>query len=85
MVDRVPYPEASDAKGPKEGQICIMIHTGSRGFAYQVCDQHVKGWIKVAHNHGIQLPDRQLAAVPIHSKEGQDYLSPMASEANLGH
>ena len=25
-----------------EGQICVMIHSGSRGFGYQVCDEHVK-------------------------------------------
>ena len=68
--------------GLVEGQICVMIHTGSRGFGYQVCDEHVKTWIQVARKYGIDLPDRQLAAAPINSKEGEDYIAAMACGAN---
>ncbi|MDE0041710.1 MAG: RtcB family protein, partial [Candidatus Poribacteria bacterium] len=82
VVDRILYREAADAMGLSEGQVCVMIHTGSRGFGYQVCDEHVKTWIKVAQKYGIDLPDRQLAAAPINSPEGQDYLAAMACGAN---
>ena len=82
MVDRILYREAADAMGLTEGQVCVMIHTGSRGFGYQICDEHVKTWIKVAQKYGIDLPDRQLAAAPIISPEGQDYLAAMACGAN---
>ena len=82
VVDRVLYREAADVMGLIEGQICVMIHTGSRGFGYQVCDEHVKTWIQVARKYGINLPDRQLAAAPINSKEGADYIAAMACGAN---
>ena len=82
VVDRVFYRKAAETMGLTEGQVCVMIHTGSRGFGYQVCDEHVKAWIKVAEKYGIALPDRQLAAAPIDSKEGQDYITAMACGAN---
>ena len=81
-VDRVFYREAADAMGLSEGNICVMIHTGSRGFGYQICDEHVKSWVKVAERYGINLPDRQLASAPINSPEGQDYITAMACSAN---
>ena len=82
VVDRVLYREAAEVMGLTEGQICVMIHTGSRGFGYQVCDEHVKTWVQVAKKYGIDLPDRQLAAAPINSKEGQDYIIAMSCGAN---
>ena len=82
VVDRILYREAAEVMGLTEGQICVMIHSGSRGFGYQVCDEHVKTWIQVAKKYGIDLPDRQLAAAPINSKEGQDYITAMACGAN---
>jgi tRNA-splicing ligase RtcB len=36
-----------------------------------------------AQRYGIDLPDRQLAAVPISSSEGQDYLGAMRASANF--
>jgi tRNA-splicing ligase RtcB len=33
--------------------------------------------------YGIDLPDRQLACVPVHSKEGQEYLAAMRASANF--
>ena len=82
VVDRILYREAAEVMGMAEGQICVMIHTGSRGFGYQVCDEHVKTWGKVAQKYGIDLPDRQLASAPINSPEGQDYIIAMACGAN---
>ena len=82
VVTRVFYPEAAEVMGLWPDQICVMIHTGSRGFGHQVCDEHVKTWVKVAQKYGIDLPDRQLAAAPINSPEGQDYITAMACGAN---
>ncbi len=82
VVTRVFYPEAAEVMGLWPGQICVMIHTGSRGFGHQVCDEHVKTWVKVAQKYGIDLPDRQLAAAPINSPAGQDYITAMACGAN---
>lgn len=64
------------------GQITVMIHTGSRGFGYQVCDDSLVLMQQAVKKYGIVLPDRQLAAAPVNSNEGQDYLGAMACAAN---
>jgi tRNA-splicing ligase RtcB len=64
------------------GQILLLIHTGSRGFGYQVCDDYLKTMGTAVRNYGIELPDRQLACAPVKSPEGQSYLAAMACAAN---
>ncbi|MBN1384849.1 MAG: RtcB family protein [Elusimicrobia bacterium] len=64
------------------GQVTLMIHTGSRGLGYQVCDDYIKEMHSAAKKYGIVLPDRQLACAPVLSEEGRKYFSAMASAAN---
>jgi tRNA-splicing ligase RtcB (3'-phosphate/5'-hydroxy nucleic acid ligase) len=64
------------------GQITVMIHTGSRGFGYQVCDDFLVIMQKAVNKYGITLPDRQLACAPGNSPEAQDYLAAMRAAAN---
>jgi tRNA-splicing ligase RtcB len=64
------------------GQLTILIHTGSRGFGYQICDDYIKEMLKASEKYGIYLPDRQLCCAPINSPEGKRYLSAMAGAAN---
>ena len=64
------------------GQIVVMIHTGSRGLGYQICDDNVKTLGTVASKHGIELTDRQLACAPIDSPEGRRYFGAMVCAAN---
>lgn len=64
------------------GQVTVMIHTGSRGLGYQVCDDNVRVLGRVTTNYGITIPDRQLACAPINSPEGKSYFSQMACAAN---
>ncbi len=64
------------------GQITVMIHTGSRGLGYQVCDDNVRLLGKVTRKYGINIPDRQLACAPINSREGKLYFAQMACAAN---
>ena len=64
------------------GQILLLIHTGSRGFGYQVCDDYLKTMGQAARSYGIELPDRQLACAPVKSPEGQAYFAAMACAAN---
>ncbi|NIM71547.1 MAG: RNA-splicing ligase RtcB, partial [Xanthomonadales bacterium] len=64
------------------GQVTVMIHTGSRGLGYQVCDDSLKEMQRAVQKYGIKLPDRQLACAPVESPEGQRYLSAMAAAAN---
>jgi tRNA-splicing ligase RtcB len=63
-------------------QITIMVHTGSRGFGYQICDDFLDMFGKVVHKYGIKLPDRQLACAPCNSPEGQKYFKAMKAAAN---
>jgi tRNA-splicing ligase RtcB len=75
-------PGAAAAFGVSEGQICIMIHCGSRGLGHQVCTDHLKVLEEATRKYAISLPDRQLAAAPIKSPEGKGYFGAMAAAAN---
>jgi tRNA-splicing ligase RtcB len=65
-----------------EGQITVMIHSGSRGFGHQICDDFLKEMGKQVSVEGIQLPDRQLACAHLKSDLGRRYLAAMACAAN---
>jgi tRNA-splicing ligase RtcB len=73
---------AASAMGLVQGGICVMIHSGSRGLGYQVCDDALAALRKTPEKYGIALPDRQLACAPVHSDEGQKYLGAMRCAAN---
>jgi tRNA-splicing ligase RtcB len=73
---------AAETFGLFAGQITIMIHTGSRGLGYQVCDDNIREMLKASGKYGISLPDKQLCCAPVESEEGLRYLSAMASAAN---
>lgn len=81
-VDKIFDQQAAQIMGLEEDQITIMIHSGSRGLGYQVCDDYLQGWGNLLQKYGYQLPDRQLACAPVKSPEGQEYLSAMACSAN---
>jgi len=66
----------------RQGQICIMIHCGSRGLGHQVCTDHLKVLESATKKYGISLPDRQLACAPLSSPEGKAYFDGMAASAN---
>ena len=83
QVEKV-YDEATaDVLGLYPGQVTVSIHTGSRGFGYQVCDDYLKIMLKAARKYGITLPDRQLCCAPLQSDEARSYLAAMACAANF--
>lgn len=82
VVDQVFDDEAAGVMGLAQGMVCVMIHSGSRGLGYQVCDDALRQLRGVPERYGIELPDRQLACAPIHSPEGQHYLGAMRAAAN---
>ena len=91
VVDQIVDHVAAKAFGLKEGGLTAMIHTGSRGLGHQVCSEHVEaieakyrkdGDTWYADSWDYRLPDRQLAAAPIHSKEGEAYLDAMHAAGN---
>ncbi|HOK79412.1 MAG TPA: RtcB family protein [bacterium] len=75
--------EAAKVFGLFENQITVMVHTGSRGLGYQVCDDYLATFGKVLTKYGINLPDRQLACAPIDSQEGKNYFAAMSAAANF--
>ncbi|OPY41336.1 MAG: tRNA-splicing ligase RtcB [Methanoregulaceae archaeon PtaU1.Bin066] len=82
VVKEVYQPEVARAFGISAGQVCIMIHCGSRGLGHQVCTDHLRTLEAATRKYGITLPDRQLACAPIDSPEGKAYFGAMAASAN---
>ncbi|SHH44630.1 RtcB family protein [Streptomyces sp. 3214.6] len=72
------------AFGIAPGQVCVMIHCGSRGLGHQICTDHVRAMDRAMARYGITVPDRQLACTPVDSPEGKAYLGAMAAAANYG-
>ena len=64
-------------------QVTLMIHTGSRGFGHQVCDDFLARMVKGAAKMGIELPDRQLACARLGTDLANEYLAAMAAAANF--
>ena len=82
-VENVFDPKIAQALGFVESQIVVLIHSGSRGLGHQVCTDYLRDMDAGMRRYGIHLPDRQLACVPAHSKEGQGYLGAMRAAANF--
>jgi tRNA-splicing ligase RtcB len=83
VVDRVIDPVAAEVMGLFEGQVTVLIHSGSRGLGYQVCEDNLKAFTDAPRRYGFALPDKQLACAPIRSSEGQAYLAAMRAAANF--
>src|SRR5262249_21244348 len=83
VVDRVYDEEAAAVLGLEKDMVCVMIHSGSRGLGYQVCDDALVHLRKAPEKYGISLPDRQLACAPVNSPEGEHYIGAMRAAANF--
>jgi len=84
VVDKIYDSETAKAYHLFEGQATIFIHTGSRGFGYQICDDFLKDMGKSPPDgdRPFDLPDRQLACARLNSDRGRRYLAAMACAAN---
>lgn len=67
----------------KEGQILVLIHTGSRGYGHQTCSDYLKVMERAIGKYNIRLPDRELAACPSKSPEAEDYIAAMSAACNF--
>lgn len=81
-VDTVYDDGVAQVFGLRPGQLCVMIHCGSRGLGHQICTDHVRGFESAMSAYGIAVPDRQLACAPVRSPEGSSYLGAMAAASN---
>jgi tRNA-splicing ligase RtcB len=83
VVERVIDDSAAAAFGLVSGMVVVMIHCGSRGLGHQTCTDQLRLMGPAMARHGIAVPDRQLACVPVDSPEGRTYLGAMAASANF--
>lgn len=79
-IEKLFLPEIAEKWGVKEGNAYVLIHSGSRGFGHQVCQDSLDALMSAGFAKG--LPDKQLVAAPFKSPEGQRYFSQMNSAAN---
>jgi tRNA-splicing ligase RtcB len=82
VVEEIFDPEAARVFGLFQDQVTVMLHSGSRGLGYQVCDDFLAAMTRQVKTLGIELPDRQLACAWIQSEAGQRYMHGMACAAN---
>ena len=82
-VNKIFLPEVAKIFGiEKEGQVLVMIHTGSRGFGHQVCTDYLRILENKFRDEIGKLPDRELVYAPAGTKECEEYFSSMAASAN---
>ncbi len=83
-VDKIFDRKAAEIMGIyEEGQVTVMIHTGSRGLGHQVATDYLRIFEAGMRRWGLRLPDRELAAAPLKTREAQDYIAAMAAAANF--
>ena len=82
VIDRVFDAAAARQMHLEEGQVTVMIHSGSRGFGYQICEDSLEMSRRALTKYHIEVPDMQLACAPVHSSEGKQYLGAMRCAAN---
>jgi tRNA-splicing ligase RtcB len=72
----------ADALGLFPDTVTVLIHTGSRGLGYQVCDDYLDLMVEASARYGIELPDKQLCCAPLGSPEADAYWGAMNAAAN---
>jgi tRNA-splicing ligase RtcB len=82
LVEEIYDPTVADAFGLAAGHVAVLIHSGSRGLGYQVCDDYLREMGRAVAKYKLDLPDRQLASAPLSSPEGEAYFAAMACAAN---
>ena len=82
VVAEVILPELAAALSLHEGDVVLSIHCGSRGLGHQIGSEFLREMAVAAQEHGIELPDRELACAPILSDVGRRYLGAMRSGVN---
>ncbi|HEY3208849.1 MAG TPA: RtcB family protein [Actinomycetota bacterium] len=83
VMEEIQDQKAAETMGLAVGQVCVMLHSGSRGLGHQVCTDHLKLVDRTSRELGIEVPDRQLACVPVEHEVAERYLGAMAAAANF--
>jgi tRNA-splicing ligase RtcB (3'-phosphate/5'-hydroxy nucleic acid ligase) len=64
------------------GEAIVSIHCGSRGLGHQIGTDFLRRMTLEAPQHGLRLPDRELASAPLDSALGEAYLGAMRAGIN---
>ena len=60
-----------------DGHIWVMIHSGSRNFGLKTADVYHKKAVAMCERWASNIPDKDLAFLPLDTLEGQEYLTAM--------
>jgi tRNA-splicing ligase RtcB len=83
VVEEVFRPNVAKRFGLEQGTVTVAIHSGSRGFGHQICEESLAAMVRAAAKYGIRLPDRQLCCAPLGSPEANRYFGAMFAAANF--
>jgi tRNA-splicing ligase RtcB (3'-phosphate/5'-hydroxy nucleic acid ligase) len=83
VVEELADPDEARSLGLEQGQLCVMIHSGSRGLGHQVCTDFLREMEGAASRERIELPDRQLASASFSGPVGKRYFGAMVAAANF--
>lgn len=82
VIDKIFDDQAAELMGLALGQVAVMVHSGSRGFGYQICQEHAQNMVSCISKYVPEIKDKQLAAAPFNSKEAKSYINAMKAAAN---
>ncbi len=66
----------------RQGDVVVSIHCGSRGLGHQIGTEFLREMAIAAPQHGLSLPDLELACAPIDSELGRRYIGAMRAAIN---
>jgi tRNA-splicing ligase RtcB len=77
LVEEIYDADVAPPFGLEKGELVVSLHCGSRGLGHQIGTDYLRKMVLAAPSYGIELPDRELACVPVESPIGQEYLGAM--------
>jgi tRNA-splicing ligase RtcB len=81
-IDEIFDLDSASVYGLKKDNVCIMIHTGSRGFGHQIAYDFIE-LIRRKNLSRIKVNDPQLVYAEINSSEGKNYLRALNAASNF--
>ena len=81
-VEEVLDASTASAFGLEEGNLTVMVHTGSRGFGHQIGGEYMK---KAAAESKDIAPNRELGVLKLSSQEADEYIDAMRCGANFAY
>jgi tRNA-splicing ligase RtcB len=82
-VQRIVAPELAKAWGLFEGQLVVMIHSGSRGLGHEVGGHFMREAKEVCKRLKLPMPNGDLCYMPVGSEQGRRYIDAMHGAANF--